>query len=169
MSYVDVDIDINIYDAGPGLEPRDFDGWPRPGIRSPPNLGERAGGRRLAAPGKLLEMIEVRRRTQLAVLAVTLALCRLCAAEEEICSKVLGFNESSGPKDRSYQDLSFCDEHHHRTCCEKNHTKQVRSLFAGFSHERSGRCAQMGRLAFCSICDGDVGTGMKAQDNLVPG
>ncbi|CAK9040693.1 unnamed protein product [Durusdinium trenchii] len=85
----------------------------------------------------------------------------------EPCSKALGFNESSGPKDRSNQDLSFCDEHHKRTCCERNHTKQVRTAFAGFSHERSGRCAQMGRLAFCSICDGDVGIGIKAQDSLV--
>lgn len=98
---------------------------------------------------------------------------RLCAVEaseeepSETCSKALGFNESSGPKDRSFQDLTFCDEHHERTCCERNHTKQVRSLFAGFSHERSGRCAQMARLAFCSVCDGDVGTGSKAQENLV--
>ncbi|CAJ1348524.1 unnamed protein product [Effrenium voratum] len=80
---------------------------------------------------------------------------------------VLGFNESSGPKDRSSQDLSFCDEHHKRTCCEKNHTKQVRTAFAAFSHERSGRCAQLGRLAFCSLCDGDVGIGMKVSENLI--
>eukprot|EP00438_Fugacium_kawagutii_P003445 Skav229313 [mRNA] locus=scaffold2616:52803:53561:+ [translate_table: standard] len=109
------------------------------------------------------------RSLSVAGLSLTLAgLCAVKASEEsEACSKVLGFNESSGPKDRSHQDLTFCDEHHERTCCERNNTKQIRSLFASFSHERSGRCAQMARLAFCSVCDGDVGTGMKAEDNMV--
>eukprot|EP00931_Biecheleriopsis_adriatica_P065644 TRINITY_DN40136_c0_g1_i1.p1 TRINITY_DN40136_c0_g1~~TRINITY_DN40136_c0_g1_i1.p1 ORF type:complete len:290 (-),score=50.69 TRINITY_DN40136_c0_g1_i1:120-989(-) len=86
---------------------------------------------------------------------------------EETCSKALGFNESSGPKDRSSQDLQFCQEHHKRTCCERNTTRQVLSSFAAFAHERSGRCAVMSRLALCSLCDGDVGIGAKVRDNMI--
>ncbi|CAJ1448404.1 unnamed protein product [Effrenium voratum] len=121
----------------------------------------------MAIPGQVASMTWMISNTLRHAPLVVLLMLQLCAAgaeseQEESCSKVLGFNESSGPKDRSSQDLSFCDEHHKRTCCEKNHTKQVRTAFAAFSHERSGRCAQLGRLAFCSLCDGDVGIGMKA-------
>lgn len=83
------------------------------------------------------------------------------------CSKALGFNESSEPKDRSAQDLHFCTEHHKRTCCEKNHTRSVLTKFSTFSHERSPGCVQMTRLVLCSSCDGDVGVGMKARLNNV--
>lgn len=83
------------------------------------------------------------------------------------CSKALGFNETSGPKDRSFQDLQFCEEHHKRTCCERNHTRQALVSFALWSHDRSQRCSQMGRLAVCGICDGDVGVGAKARLNSV--
>ncbi|CAE8668050.1 unnamed protein product, partial [Polarella glacialis] len=83
------------------------------------------------------------------------------------CSKVLGFNETWGPRDRSKQDLQFCTEHHQRTCCQRNHSRTVLASFAPFSYERSAQCAQMSRLALCSVCDGDVGTGMKAQANLI--
>merc|ERR1719183_564278 len=86
---------------------------------------------------------------------------------EEKCSKALGFNESVGPKDRSFQDLQFCNEHHKRTCCEKNHSRQVLATFGPFSHERSTRCVQMSRLALCSLCDGDVGIGRKSRLNTV--
>lgn len=86
---------------------------------------------------------------------------------EEPCHKSLGFNESSGPKDRSFQDLQFCDEHHKRTCCEKNHTRQILTQFSAFAHDRSPRCAQMSRLALCSLCDGDVGSGIKLRMNSV--
>lgn len=82
---------------------------------------------------------------------------------EEKCSKALGFNASSGPKDRSSQDLQFCNEHHKRTCCEKEQSRKVLSQFALYSLERSDRCSQMSKLALCSICDGDVGVGIKAQ------
>merc|ERR1712187_958161 len=58
-------------------------------------------------------------------------------------------------------------EHHKRTCCERNHTKQVYGFFSSFSFERSAECAQMSRLAFCSTCDGDVGVGMKSRMNQV--
>lgn len=86
---------------------------------------------------------------------------------EEPCSKALGFNESLGVKDRHAQDLQFCTEHHKRTCCEKNHTRQVLGNFAPFSQERSARCTQMSRLALCSVCDGDVGIGLKSRLNAV--
>jgi len=86
---------------------------------------------------------------------------------EEKCSKALGFNESTGPKDRSNQDLQFCNEHHKRTCCEKNSTRQVLTQFGAFAHERSQRCAQMSRLALCSLCDGDVGSGIKSRLNTI--
>lgn len=89
------------------------------------------------------------------------------AAEGEECSKALGFNESSGVKDRSYQDLQLCDEHHKRTCCERNHTAKVRASWGAFASERSPRCAKMGQLAFCSVCDGDVGVGAKSSSNVV--
>eukprot|EP00928_Gymnodinium_smaydae_P054164 TRINITY_DN37983_c0_g1_i1.p1 TRINITY_DN37983_c0_g1~~TRINITY_DN37983_c0_g1_i1.p1 ORF type:complete len:373 (+),score=69.25 TRINITY_DN37983_c0_g1_i1:100-1119(+) len=87
--------------------------------------------------------------------------------ENALCSKALGFNESVGPKDRTGQDLAFCNEHHARTCCEKNHTKQAIAGFAAFSQEHSSRCVQMARLALCSVCDGDVGIGLKAQLNSI--
>lgn len=86
---------------------------------------------------------------------------------QESCSKVLGFNETSGPKDRSNQDLQFCTEHHKRTCCERNHTRQVLATFGAHTFERSARCSQMSRLALCSLCDGDVGSGQKASGNLI--
>jgi len=88
-------------------------------------------------------------------------------AEETNCSKAMGFNESMVPMDRSRQDLLLCNEHHQRTCCEKNHTRQVLSRFAPFSHERSGKCAQISRLALCSFCDSDVGTGAKTRTNAI--
>jgi len=88
-------------------------------------------------------------------------------APEEPCSKALGFNESNTPKDRSYQDLQFCTEHHKRTCCERNHTRQVLNHFAPFSMDRTPRCSQMSRLVLCSLCDGDVGVGLKAKMNTV--
>merc|ERR1740130_2382879 len=62
--------------------------------------------------------------------------------EGEMCSKALGFNESAGPKDRNNQDLQFCNEHHKRTCCEKNHSRQVLTYFGAFAHDRSTRCTQ---------------------------
>lgn len=86
---------------------------------------------------------------------------------EEPCSKSLGFNESSGAKDRSYQDLMACDEHQKRTCCEKNSTAKVLTQAAFFAQERSQRCAKMGQLALCSVCDGDVGVGIKSEGNVV--
>lgn len=86
---------------------------------------------------------------------------------EPQCSKALGFNETLEPKDRSGQDLQFCREHNERTCCEKNHTKEVLNKFGFFAFERSTRCAQMSRLVLCSICDGDVGVGMKSKHNNV--
>jgi len=89
------------------------------------------------------------------------------APEEEPCSKALGFNESLVPKDRSYQDLQACDEHHKRTCCERNHTAKVRIALTAFSLERSQRCSKMGQLALCSMCDGDVGVGVKSSSNVV--
>mmetsp|Transcript_42274 Transcript_42274/g.134288 ORF Transcript_42274/g.134288 Transcript_42274/m.134288 type:complete len:292 (-) Transcript_42274:40-915(-) len=104
------------------------------------------------------------------VVLLVLQLYAVGAGEEdtqESCSKALGFNESSGPRDRSNQDLQFCNEHHKRTCCERNHTRQVLSSWSAFSHDRSPRCAQMSRLALCSTCDGDVGTGAKARANSV--
>lgn len=88
-------------------------------------------------------------------------------ATEGPCSKALGFNESEGPKDRSGQDLQFCTEHHKRTCCERNRTRQVLTSWTSFAHERSARCGQMSRLALCSACDGDVGAGLKSQQNLI--
>lgn len=78
------------------------------------------------------------------------------------CSKALGFNHSQGAKDRSGQDLSFCNEHHKRTCCERNHTKTVLAWFAPFSKEGSASCATMSRLAGCALCDGDVGMEVKS-------
>lgn len=87
--------------------------------------------------------------------------------DDQTCSKALGFNESSGPKDRSYQDLISCDEHHKRTCCEKNHTAKLHNSVAFFVQERSPRCAKMGQLAMCSLCDGDVGAGVTSLGNLV--
>lgn len=86
---------------------------------------------------------------------------------EDSCSKALGFNESEAPKDRSGQDLQFCSEHHKRTCCERNHTRQALAAFAAFSHERSARCVQMSRLGLCAVCDGDVGVGLKSQQKSV--
>jgi len=86
---------------------------------------------------------------------------------EEKCSKALGFNASSGPKDRSSQDLQFCNEHHKRTCCEREHSRQALSQFAVYSLERSERCSQMSKLAMCSMCDGDVGVSIKAQAERV--
>lgn len=84
------------------------------------------------------------------------------------CSKMLGFNESAGgPKDRGKQDLAFCQEHDMRTCCEKNHTRQALAQYALFAHDRSTMCSQISRIALCSICDGDVGSGVKARDNAV--
>lgn len=85
----------------------------------------------------------------------------------KLCSKAFGFNESVGPKDRSNQELLFCTEHHGRTCCEKNHTREVLLQYSAFAHERSARCAQMSRIALCSVCDGDVGIGRKAQVNSI--
>lgn len=86
---------------------------------------------------------------------------------EEQCSKSMGFNESSGPRDRSFQDLIACDEHHGRTCCERNHTAKARSWIMAAAGDRSQRCARMGQLALCSLCDGDVGVGAKSAGNLV--
>jgi len=88
-------------------------------------------------------------------------------APEEKCSKALGFNESMAPRDRAFQDLQFCNEHHKRTCCEKNHTRQVLAQFGPFSHERSTRCTQMSKLALCSMCDGDVGAAIKSRLNSI--
>jgi len=87
--------------------------------------------------------------------------------EDPPCSKALGFNESSGPKDRWNQDLQFCNEHHKRTCCEKNHTRQVLAHFGPFAHDRSQRCAQMSKLVLCALCDGDVGEGIKSRLNSI--
>eukprot|EP00929_Paragymnodinium_shiwhaense_P014152 TRINITY_DN122027_c0_g1_i1.p1 TRINITY_DN122027_c0_g1~~TRINITY_DN122027_c0_g1_i1.p1 ORF type:complete len:275 (+),score=43.17 TRINITY_DN122027_c0_g1_i1:97-921(+) len=81
---------------------------------------------------------------------------------DDVCSKALGFNDSLVPKDRSAQDLHFCTEHHKRTCCEKNHTQKVLGQFSSFAHDRSARCVQMTKLALCSVCDADVGIGLKA-------
>mmetsp|Transcript_86126 Transcript_86126/g.200266 ORF Transcript_86126/g.200266 Transcript_86126/m.200266 type:complete len:292 (+) Transcript_86126:78-953(+) len=131
-------------------------------------LPEQASEAAAAAP--LLEVAAAALRHAPLVLLVVLQLYAVGAGEaepQESCSKVLGFNESSGPKDRSNQDLQFCTEHHRRTCCERNHTRQVLTSFSAFSHERSGRCAQMSRLALCSTCDADVGIGMKTQHNVV--
>mmetsp|Transcript_26983 Transcript_26983/g.48780 ORF Transcript_26983/g.48780 Transcript_26983/m.48780 type:complete len:284 (+) Transcript_26983:46-897(+) len=89
------------------------------------------------------------------------------STDEEPCSKALGFNETSGPKDRSKQDLLFCSEHHKRTCCERNHSRQVLGSWAPFSHDKSTRCATMSRLALCSFCDADVGSGIKAAANII--
>lgn len=89
------------------------------------------------------------------------------AEAEESCSKALGFNESLPPKDRSRQDLNFCTEHHTRTCCERNHTRSVLSLYSAFSFERSASCTQMSRLALCAFCDADVGTGLKSQQDRI--
>mmetsp|Transcript_44219 Transcript_44219/g.84956 ORF Transcript_44219/g.84956 Transcript_44219/m.84956 type:complete len:306 (+) Transcript_44219:65-982(+) len=89
------------------------------------------------------------------------------ADAEERCSKTLGFNETLVPKDRSSQDLVFCNEHHKRTCCEKNNTRQVLTAWTAFAHDRSVGCSQMSRLALCATCDGDVGSGLKARKNLV--
>lgn len=87
--------------------------------------------------------------------------------EKFICSRALGFNESSGPKDRTNQDLrTFCKEHHARTCCERHHTRQVMSAVSQF-HEMSEKCIQMSRIALCSLCDGDVGIGLKSEWNHV--
>jgi len=86
---------------------------------------------------------------------------------DEKCSKALGFNASSVPKDRSSQDLQFCQEHHKRTCCEREHSRQALGQFALYSLERSDRCSQMSKLALCSLCDGDVGVGIKAQAERV--
>mmetsp|Transcript_52124 Transcript_52124/g.124155 ORF Transcript_52124/g.124155 Transcript_52124/m.124155 type:complete len:298 (+) Transcript_52124:89-982(+) len=86
---------------------------------------------------------------------------------QENCSAALGFNSSSGPKDRSKQDLQFCTEHHKRTCCERNHTRQVLSWYGLFSTERSEKCMRLSRLVGCGLCDGDVGVGMKSESNLV--
>jgi hypothetical protein len=84
------------------------------------------------------------------------------------CSKALGFNETEGPKDRSSQDLpAFCVEHHQRTCCGKNHTRDVLGRFAAFSYNISGRCGKMTRLSLCSFCDGDVGAGLKSRLNQI--
>lgn len=88
------------------------------------------------------------------------------SSDGDQCSKALGFNESISPQDRSAQDLHFCHEHHKRTCCEKNKTREVLGLYAAFSYEKSDRCTQMSKLALCSICDGDVGIGLKAEHNL---
>jgi len=63
--------------------------------------------------------------------------------------------------------LQFCKEHHKRTCCERNHTRQVLNTFTAFSHERSPSCTQMSRLALCSKCDADVGIGRLIEENLV--
>lgn len=86
---------------------------------------------------------------------------------EEPCSKALGFNDTQGPKDRSFQDLQACTEHHKRTCCERNHTAKVRSAWSAFANERSQRCAKMGQLVLCSVCDADVGIGTKSSANVV--
>lgn len=88
-------------------------------------------------------------------------------ASGERCSKSLGFNETHGPKDRGSQDLQFCPEHHQRTCCEKSHTREVIGRFAAFSYNISGRCAQMSRLTLCSLCDADVGVGLKSMLNQI--
>mmetsp|Transcript_6950 Transcript_6950/g.12381 ORF Transcript_6950/g.12381 Transcript_6950/m.12381 type:complete len:296 (+) Transcript_6950:79-966(+) len=85
----------------------------------------------------------------------------------EVCSAALGFNSSSGPKDRSKQDLQFCTEHHKRTCCERNHTRQVLGWYGLFSTERSEKCTRLSRLVGCGLCDGDVGVGLKSDANLV--
>lgn len=101
------------------------------------------------------------------LLLLVLHLYTTGAAAEESCSKALGFNDSSSPMDRSGQDLLFCTEHHKRTCCERNHTRQVLASYASFSQERSARCTQMSRLALCGLCDADVGIGLKAEQNAI--
>lgn len=83
------------------------------------------------------------------------------------CSKALGFNDTAGAKDRSRQDLRFCTEHHERTCCESSHEREVLARYAAFSHDASGRCGQLSRLALCALCDGDVGEGLKAERNQI--
>lgn len=89
------------------------------------------------------------------------------SADGEHCRKQLGFNETYGPKDRSAQDLNFCTEHHKRTCCERSQTQKVLVSFALYSQEQSSRCVQFARMALCSVCDGDVGVGLKSRQNSV--
>jgi len=129
----------------------------------PPQLGD-------AVPTAPVDMVVAALRHAPLVVLVVLQLYAVGAGGEdaqESCSKVLGFNESSGPRDRSNQDLQFCGEHHKRTSCERNHTRQVLNSFSVFSHDRSARCGQMTRLALCSQCDGEVGTGKKSRGKLV--
>lgn len=88
-------------------------------------------------------------------------------ASDEACSKPLGFNESAVPRDRAFQDLIACDEHHKRTCCERNDTLKVRLLWSNFAVERTSRCSAMAQRAFCSLCDADVGVGIKSAANTI--
>lgn len=125
--------------------------------------------------GSILEFASVGLRHAPLLLLFALHLCAAGAtgtdsAEvigDETCSKTLGFNESQVPKDRSYQDLIGCDEHHKRTCCERNHSIKIRGLWGSFAAESSPRCAKLSQLVLCSLCDADVGVGHKVDGNSV--
>jgi len=86
------------------------------------------------------------------------------------CSKALGFDADRKPADRSGH-LLFCKEHQSRTCCEHFHTedltKRVAFFFQGFSlpdfPSLSSKCQSVTETVWCSLCDGAVGTGEKAQ------
>ncbi|CAK0788498.1 unnamed protein product [Prorocentrum cordatum] len=103
----------------------------------------------------------------LAALRLTAAGAGPVPGERGRCSAALGFSGAAVPMDRSGQGLRFCAEHHGRTCCEGNHTREALVRYAPFSHSASGRCGRMTRLAMCSPCDGDVGTGLKSQSDRV--
>ncbi|CAK0788499.1 unnamed protein product [Prorocentrum cordatum] len=88
----------------------------------------------------------------LAALRLTAAGAGPVPGERGRCSAALGFSGAA---------------HHGRTCCEGNHTREALVRYAPFSHSASGRCGRMTRLAMCSPCDGDVGTGLKSQSDRV--
>lgn len=111
-------------------------------------------------------------RRTLLVLAALLLQLQAAGGEpradaEGRCSAALGFSSAAVPTDRSGQGLRFCAEHHQRTCCEGNHTRDVLVRYAPFSRSVSGRCARITRLALCSPCDADVGTALKSRLNQV--
>lgn len=86
----------------------------------------------------------------------------------ELCSRQLGFDNSTGPKDRrTGGDLAWCNEHHARTCCERDHTRQALTRFTSATPDVSQGCLALSAKVYCSICDGDVGVGLKTRQNVV--